>query len=293
MNHVSKFLLAPWSYGQSHRGVSRGPRQIWDTWNKTYPGVARSEEVFVRPFDNEYPSREETGLYMKSLYLETAKSLRYYQKTFVIGGDHSISAASVPAFFDRYREGAHLIWVDAHADLQVPETTPSGNTHGMPVSVILGLLGADFRRQYIPRSSQVTYVGLRSIDTSEIARIKAHNLDAYYSPDLLDFGYAWPEIVADKIAHLLKIRKTQAVYISLDVDVCDPSDITGTGTPVSSGLPYHQVKSFLGLLQDTHRLPVVGSDIVEFNPELCQTDNPDHTPLQEALNITGLIKQLV
>ena len=181
---------------------------------------------------------------MKRLYLETAKSLRYYQKTFVIGGDHSISAASVPAFFDRYREGAHLIWVDAHADLQVPETTPSGNTHGMSVSVILGLLGANFRRQYIPRSSQVTYVGLRSIDTPEIARIKAHNLDAYYSPDLLDFGHSWPEIVADKIARLLKIRKTQAVYISLDVDVCDPSDITGKLYPLLMDYPTIKLKVF-------------------------------------------------
>lgn len=293
MNHVSKFLLAPWSYGQSHRGVSRGPQQIWNTWNTTYPGVSQKQEVYIKQQFDKFPTPVQTKEYMNSLNQETGKSLQYYQKTFVIGGDHSISAATVPAFFDRYRDNAHLIWIDAHADLQLPETTPSGNRHGMPMSVILGLLGAGFPRQYIPDPSQVTYVGLRDIDPPEVTRIKEKKLDVYYGSDLLDFGYSWPEIVADKIAYLLKKRDTQAVYISLDVDVCDPRDITGTGTPVLDGLPHHQVKSFLSLLHKTYRLPVVGIDLVEFNPELCDQNHPDHTPLQEALNIVSLLKQFV
>ena len=180
----TQVLVAPWDRGQLKSGVKSGANLLWHYW-KEYYSLRYPCNIITSQRDEEWNS------YMDRLNYFTKISLDRYKKTIVLGGDHSISEATVPAFFDQYGSSGHLIWVDAHPDIQLPETSPSGNRHGMPMSVILGTLESSVNRSYIPNPRQISYVGIRDIDRDERDRIKlleSEGLGCYYGPDLLDFG---------------------------------------------------------------------------------------------------------
>lgn len=278
-------LLVPWSKGQSKKGVKSGCFLLADTQRKKINGGFH--EVLNHRHDENDNEKQD---YMSRLHKQTAISLERYQKTVVIGGDHSISAATVPAFFDRYRDRGYLVWVDAHPDIQLPQTSPSGNSHGMPVSTILGNIQTSFPRKYIPYANQISYLGIRDIDPDESLRIKhleqTQGLQCFYGPDLLDFGADWPRLVTRKLDHMFKIHNYEAVYVSFDVDVLN--DITGTGTPFSGGISGRDLSIFFNSLSNISN--VVGMDIVEFNPELCQDTE---TGLLEANQIINIASNLL
>ena len=292
---ISNLVLAKWSGGQSLRGVSHAPSLLSNLW------MDRDKNCVVTDFCvGDHSSNYNTRRYINHLYQTVSQSLEQYPYTCVLGGDHSISEASVCAFFDKYRESGHLLWIDAHPDLQTPETTISGNTHGMVMSAILGLIKSQIPIKYIPHPSQITYIGIRDIDAPEGVRINqlvnyrdindvVNGLHCYYGPDLLDFGREWPSWLIDRLSHRLCLQKQSNVYISFDVDVLDPSEITNTGTPVSSGLGRSDVAKFFRGLSETNGLDIIGMDVVEFNPEAGAAERVE----TEASYITDIARSII
>ena len=209
----------------------------------------------------------------------TKKSLDKYRLTGIIGGDHSISGASVPAFFDKYKEDAHLIWIDAHPDLNTNITSISQNSHGMPVSKIFGLMKNSVPSVYTPNFKQITYIGLRSIDLPEKDFIEEYKISKYSSEYINTTG------IDDILKILKKNLNYKNIYISLDVDSLDPKFCPSTGTPVENGLHPNTINKIIKTLKPNIKC----FDIVEFNPLIGSERDINNSKK----NIIGLLAEFV
>ncbi len=186
----------------------------------------------------------------------------------VLGGDHSIAIGTVGGMASSSGAGA-AIWLDAHGDLNTPETTPSGNVHGMAMAVSLGhgdrglttVAGAAPKL----RPGDVTMIGLRDCDPGEEAFLAEHPLRVYRMAQIDALG-GFVAVVARAIAEL-QASGVDAVHLSFDLDVLDPSCFTATGTPVPGGLIVREALAGLRLLRES-ALPIRSVDWVELNPLL-------------------------
>jgi len=185
----------------------------------------------------------------------------------VVGGDHSLAAGSVGASAD-YCAGrgssVGVIWVDAHGDMNTPETTLSGNVHGMPLAALLGSEPAELARigGRAPKvlADQRVIIGVRNLDDLEKAQIKSSRVHLFTMKDIDLHGIA----AVMKRAIAIASKGTAGIHVSLDMDVCDPSIAPGVGTPVKGGLDYREAHMVMELVADSGRL--IGLDIVEINP---------------------------
>ena len=187
----------------------------------------------------------------------------------VLGGDHSIAIGSVAGSSGHFaRQGEHvgLIWFDAHGDANTPETTPSGNIHGMSLAVTLGLgdpelvnLG-DRAPKVLPRNTVL--IGIRDLDPGERETLTKSGVSVYTMRDVDERGMR--DVVAEAIE--LAGDGTSGVHLSFDMDVVDPEDAPGTGTPVWGGITYREAHLAMELLSD--RAQIVAFDLVEVNPVL-------------------------
>jgi arginase len=187
----------------------------------------------------------------------------------VLGGDHSLAAGSVAASAAWVRRSASrplgLIWVDAHGDMNTPETTTSGNVHGMPLAALLGnepseLAAIDSSPSVLP--AHTVLVGIRNLDEKEKARIRESGVHVFTMKDIDRDGIAR---VAER-AIAIAADGTGGVHVSWDMDVCDPAIAPGVGTPVKGGLDYREAHMVMELVADSRRL--VALDLVEVNPTL-------------------------
>lgn len=180
-----------------------------------------------------------------------------------LGGDHSVSMGTVPGSAAGRPIG--LLWIDAHADLNTPETSPSGNVHGMPVAHLLGLGDERFTSLWEGQPhlapEDLVYIGLRSVDPPEALAIADLGITAYTMTDLDKRGVAAVAVEAlDHLAH------RDRLHVSFDADVLDPTVAPGVGTPVPGGLTYREAHLLMELLAESGK---VGSlDLVEVNPIL-------------------------
>jgi len=187
----------------------------------------------------------------------------------ILGGDHSMSIGSVAGIAQHCREQGKtlgIIWVDAHADMNTAETTPSGNIHGMPLAVAMGLGhpalteigGADAKVD--PRN--VALVGLRSIDPGERTLIKELGVAAYTMFDIDRLGMYE---IASRVLEDMS-RSVDHLHISFDVDSVDPKVASGVGTPVPGGLSYREIHLFMEMVS---QIEAFGSlEVAEVNPIL-------------------------
>lgn len=180
-----------------------------------------------------------------------------------LGGDHSISMGTVPGAAAGERIG--VLWVDAHADLNTPATSPSGNVHGMPVAHLLGLGDERFTSLWAGHEpltpKDIVYVGLRSVDPPEGAAIRDLSIGAYTMSDVDKRGIG--AVAAEALERLAHVDR---LHVSFDADVLDPAIAPGVGTPVPGGLTYREAHLLMELLADSGK---VGSlDLVEVNPIL-------------------------
>jgi len=197
------------------------------------------------------------------------KSLEKGRIPLVLGGDHSIAIGSVAGstnFFARQGESLGLIWFDAHGDANTPETTPSGNIHGMSLAVALGLGDPDLV-QLGARSPKVlarntVLIGIRDLDPGERETLKKSGVTVYTMRDLDERGMR--DVVDEAIR--LASDGTAGVHLSFDLDVVDPEDAPGTGTPVWGGITYREAHLAMEMLAD--RAQIVSIDLVEVNPVL-------------------------
>ncbi len=180
-----------------------------------------------------------------------------------LGGDHSVSMGTVPGAAALRRTG--VLWVDAHADLNTPSTSPSGNIHGMPLAHLLGLgderLTGVWGGGPVLRPEDVVLVGLRSIDPPERALIHDLGLTAFTMKDVDQRGMA--TVAAEALERL---SGTERIHVSFDADALDPDLAPGVGTPVKGGLSYREAHLLMELVSDSGR--AASLDLVEVNPIL-------------------------
>ncbi|HTM58532.1 MAG TPA: arginase [Candidatus Udaeobacter sp.] len=187
----------------------------------------------------------------------------------VLGGDHSIAIGSVAGssnYFARQNEQLGLIWFDAHGDANTPETTPSGNIHGMSLAVLLGLGDPDLvqlggRAPKILARNAVL-IGIRDLDAGERDTLKKSGVTVYTMRDVDERG------MRDVLDEAIRIASdsTAGIHLSFDLDVVDPEDAPGTGTPVWGGITYREAHLAMEMLSD--RAQIVAIDLVEVNPVL-------------------------
>jgi arginase len=203
------------------------------------------------------------------LYQASAATLQQGALPIVLGGDHSLAAGSVAATAACMRargQALGVIWVDAHADINSPGTSPSGNVHGMPLAALLGREPVELARISGPepaiRPEHTVLVGIRNLDDREKEIVKAAGVHAFTMKDIDRLGIG--EVMDRAIA--AASAGTGGIHVSFDLDVCDPTIAPGVGTPVKGGLDYREAHFVMEAVAESGRM--VALDLVEVNPAL-------------------------
>lgn len=187
----------------------------------------------------------------------------------VLGGDHSQAAGTISGISTHFKQqGKELgvIWVDAHTDMNTPDTSPSGNVHGMPLSALLGYGHPDFvglnGESPSLKPENVAIIGARDIDITERDIVNRTGVRVYTMSEIDRRGAA--TCFAEAIEHVSK--NTDGIHLSFDLDGVDPREAPGVGTPVPGGLSLRESHLICEMLSETGRL--VGMEMVELNPIL-------------------------
>ncbi|MEO5798133.1 MAG: arginase [Gemmatimonadales bacterium] len=272
-------LGVPLDLGASRRGVEMGPSAV-----RLAQLAARLESLGHQVTDTgdvAVPTRETLGFaegldYLptitavcREVALRTAALVRNGTIPLVLGGDHSVAAGSVAGVSTALAERGGklgLIWLDAHADLNTPQSTLSGNVHGMPVAHLLGHGDAEMARLATPapavRPEHTVIIGARDLDQAERSNARDFGVTIYTMRDLDERGLRTVLVEAiEKVS-----RGTSGIHVSLDLDFVDPQEAPGVGTPVRGGATYREAHLAMETLWDTGR--VVSMDLVEVNPVL-------------------------
>ena len=182
----------------------------------------------------------------------------------VLGGDHSVALGTLGGLASARGPGG-VLWLDAHGDLNTPETSPSGNVHGMPLAAALGRAGPDFGSDVWPMPAldpeRVVLVGVRSLDEGERSLVHETGIGVYTMTELDRRGV---EAVVREA--LERVEGAAFVHVSLDMDVVDPDVAPGVGTPVRGGLSYREAHLAMELVAESGLLGSL--EIVEVNPIL-------------------------
>ena len=199
----------------------------------------------------------------------TAAIVRDGRIPVVLGGDHSLAAGSIAGVATALAERGErlgVIWLDAHADLNTPESTLSGNVHGMPVAHLLGHGDAGMASIARPapavRPEHLVIIGARDLDQAERTHAREYGVTIYTMRDIDERGLR--TVLAEAIAAVS--QGTTGLHVSLDLDFVDPRDAPGVGTPVRGGVTYREAHLAMEMLWDSGR--VVSLDLVEVNPVL-------------------------
>ena len=221
---------------------------------------AREEQVLSLP---------KTFAACTRLYEKTSLALRSGTAPLIIGGDHSLSIGSVAAVSDHYQalgQQIGLIWVDSHADINTPETSPSHNIFGMSMAFLLGMIPGKMSslQRFKPalKPENVAYIGLRDIDPEEKAIVRNSGVTTFTMKDVDMLGM--PEVI--RLALDAVTRNTGGYVVSFDLDVCDAPLVPGTGLPLRGGLTYREIQLLMERIYDDARL--LALEMVELNPLL-------------------------
>ena len=181
----------------------------------------------------------------------------------VLGGDHSLAMGSI-AGLDRAGKRAGVIWIDAHGDINTPETSPSGNVHGMPFAVALGLAGDPFPAALrgTTDGANAVLLAIRDIDAGEKTNIKKAGVTALTMADIDRTGMAGAMKKAIEVAG----QAAGGIHLSLDMDALDPNEAPGVGTPVRGGLTYREAQLAMEMLAASGKLRSI--EMAEVNPIL-------------------------
>src|SRR5262249_45033349 len=182
----------------------------------------------------------------------------------VLGGDHSVALGTLGGLARSAGPGG-VLWIDAHGDLNRPETSPTGNVHGMVLAAALGLAGPAFESDRWPTPSvdppRVALVGLRSLADGERTLLRELGARVYTMSDVDRLGVE--RAIRESLEH---VAGSGFVHVSLDMDVVDPEIAPGVGTPVRGGLSYREAHFALELVAESG---LAGSlEVVEVNPIL-------------------------
>jgi len=183
----------------------------------------------------------------------------------VLGGDHSIALGSI-AGVTRMHKNVGVIWIDAHADFNTYETTPSGNIHGMILAASVGIGESRLTNMggWSPKVNKqnIVIVGARDLDPNEQVRLRDHAIRVFTMSDIDQKG------ISDVMRQAITIagQGNDGIHLSLDMDALDPKEAPGVGTPVKGGLTYREAHLAMEMIADSKQL--VAMDVVEVNPIL-------------------------
>jgi arginase len=279
-----EIIGVPVDLGAGRRGVDMGPSAIRIAELESRLEALGHKVVDFGDLDVMIPETQKVGagkLRYKAPILAACDELRKQversmaagRMPLVLGGDHSIAIGSVAGssnFFAAQGETIGLIWFDAHGDANTPETTPSGNIHGMSLAVLLGHGDAELThlgdRAPKVQTSNTVLIGIRDLDAGERDSLKKWGVTCYTMRDIDERG------MRDVVDEAIRVASdgTAGVHLSFDLDVVDPEDAPGTGTPVWGGISYREAHLAMELLAD--RANVIAIDLVEVNPVLDTTN---------------------
>ncbi|MCR6663337.1 MAG: arginase [Luteimonas sp.] len=215
-----------------------------------------------------YRHLDEVVAWNRAVLAASADALRAGRMPVMLGGDHSLAIGSIAAVADHCRDtgkSLRVLWLDAHADFNTSQVTPSGNVHGMPVACLCGIgpkalthLGA---HSPALQPAQVRQVGIRSVDPEEKRLVREHGLDIYDMRYIDEVGMR--RVMEEALAGL---GEDTHLHVSFDVDMLDPGIAPGTGTRVPGGLNYREAQLVMEMIADTGRMGSL--DLVEVNPAL-------------------------
>lgn len=271
MHRISKNLdifKMPVYAGQSKYGVKHGPSKIL---SHIKPYLHQNVQIYE--IDNNIVSN--VGITTHNLYSQMQKNP--FHKKLVLGGDHSLALGSIASFKKTHPDGL-ILWIDAHADINTPCTSLSGNLHGMPLAFLTGLcedLTNEYNLQWLKKClpfEDLVYIGIRDLDQSEEIFIEKHKILYYTNKDVetRTIENIMHEIYAKKDPHM-----SRPIYVSFDIDGLDKKHCPSTGTVVDNGLSLKNGIDAMNILSNHPYF--MGMDIAEFNPELGNKKDVDTT----------------
>jgi len=269
MNNI-RVILARCFQGQNKRGVEHVGHQLLNRLDFPF-NVSRVDPML---FDNIAKGTQ-------CVYDYTYKTFHARTSPIIIGGDHTVAAGSVQAAVDWYGDDLHVVWVDAHADINTPATSNTGHMHGMPVASLLGLMGPLVHGKNGLLPHQITYVGLRDVDQAEEVFLNKHSISTYRMDDVKERGI---ETITEEIKQKVQEKK---VHVSVDIDALDPKYAPSTGTPASGGMKVSDISHLVKELSDR----ICSFDLVEVNPSLGSVHAANRTLSSAAKILNSAVRQ--
>ena len=294
-----RVIGVPLDLGQSRRGVDMGPSAV-----RVAGLEARLEAIghIVEDAGNvtvAIPEQKKAGAahakYLKEITATCANSADLVMKTLeagkvplVLGGDHSVAVGTVSGvskFFRRKNQKIGLIWIDAHTDMNTPDTSPSGNVHGMPLAALMGLGPAELGNiyEFSPKvdADNCVLVGVRDVDNFEKENIRKSGIQVFTMRDIDERGMR--AIMEEAL--VMAGRGTAGYHVSLDMDWIDPEDAPGVGTPVWGGATYREAHLAMEIISDHGRM--TSFEIVEVNPVIDEHNQTADLAVELALSAFG------
>jgi arginase len=292
--HCIRIYGVPMDLGQMRRGVDMGPSAIryaglherlrrlaWEVCDGGNIPVPVAEEIVNQPL----PKGQ---AHHAAAIAEVARTIhQYFVQTIdsneiavCLGGDHSMALGTVSAALRRPGK-LGVLWVDAHGDFNTPETTPSGNVHGMVVSSLMGMGPTIFSiGDQRLQADQVVMIGIRDLDAEERIMLRESGIKVMTMREIDERGMA--EVMHETLQHL---RDATALHVSFDMDSLDPTVAPGVGTPVRGGLSYREAHLLMEMLADDRR--VRSLDLVEVNPILDEHNTTAQVAVEMAASLFG------
>jgi arginase len=273
-----RLVGVPMDLGAGRRGVDMGPSAmrvagVGEQLAELGYDVTDDGDVGVPSPESRDPGPKHAK-YLDVIYhvcnrlrLRVRRSLEAGETPLVLGGDHSIAIGTIAGVAEHFRERDQtvgLIWVDAHGDMNTPESSPSGNIHGMPLAVALGMGAPELVQMggFWPKvdRAQVCVLGLRNLDRAEKEIVQKSGVHAYTMRDLDERGMR--AVAAEAIAKAS--AGTAGFHVSFDLDGLDPSVAPGVGTAVKGGIDWREANLLLEMIADSGRM--TSMEVTELNP---------------------------
>jgi arginase len=297
-SHIA-IIGAPLDLGQDRRGVDMGPSAIRvANLNKRLASLGyHVDDLGNVPVDQpeSLPEGPERAKYLPQIALTCKRlagivdrALADKKVPLVLGGDHSVAVgttAGVSRYFRRKKQPIGLIWVDAHADMNTPETSPSGNVHGMPLACCVGLGPPELTNLlgFAPKVNpqRTALVGLRDVDALEKGLVRNTGVRAFTMRDIDERGL---RSVMDEAVRIAS-EDTAGFHLSLDMDWVDPQFAPGVGTPVRGGATYREGHLAMELICDSGRM--LSMEVVEVNPVIDEVNRTADLAVEMIMSALG------
>jgi arginase len=291
---------APLDLGQGRRGVDMGPSAVrmaglgkrlsslsYDVSDLGNVPVAQAESLSdAGPPEAKF--LPQIAASCRRLGDLVTQAMTDGRKPLVLGGDHSIAAGTV-AGVSRYFRDRHqkigLVWIDAHADMNTPESSPSGNVHGMPLACCIGVGPDELTRMFgfTPKveAANVALVGIRDLDEKERKTVRDSGVHAFTMREIDERGM---HAVMDE-AIAIATNGTAGFHLSVDMDFVDPAYAPGVGTPVRGGATYREAHLAMELACDSGRM--LSMEVVEVNPVIDEANRTADLAVELILSAMG------